>query len=111
MPIGQDLFLTKDPLVYYTFTGCNLVAWRNKKQSVVARFSVEVEYQSMAHGIRELLWLNLFLSELQFPVKGPMSLYCNNKAVINIAHNLVQRDCIKYIEVDHHFLKEKIMSC
>lgn len=29
---------------------------------------------------------------------------------INIAHNLVQHDRIKYVEIDRHFVKEKLES-
>ena len=39
-----------------------------------------------------------------------MRLYCDNKSVINIAHNLVQHDQIKHVEVDKHFIKEKLES-
>ena len=39
-----------------------------------------------------------------------MRSYCDNKSVINIAHNLVQHDRIKHVEVDKHFIKEKLES-
>ena len=39
-----------------------------------------------------------------------MRSYCDNKSVINIAHNLVQHDQIKHVEVDKHFIKEKLES-
>ena len=35
-------------------------------------------------------------------------LYCNNKLVINIAHNPVQHDRTKHAKVDKHFIKEKL---
>ncbi|CAL8175713.1 unnamed protein product [Prunus armeniaca] len=35
---------------YCTFVGGNLVTWRSKKQSVVARSSAEAEFRAMAHG-------------------------------------------------------------
>ena len=38
----------------------------------------------------------------------PMKLYCDNKAAISIAHNLVQHDRTKHVEIDRHFIKEKI---
>ena len=37
-----------------------------------------------------------------------MRLYCDNKAPINIAHKLVQYDRTKHVEVDKHFIKEKL---
>lgn len=39
-----------------------------------------------------------------------MRLYCNNKSAISIEHNLVQNDRTKNIEVDRHFIKEKLNS-
>lgn len=32
----------------------------------------------------------------------------NNKAVINIANNLAQHDRTKHIEIDRHYIKEKL---
>ncbi|GFY81234.1 DNAJ homologue 2 [Actinidia rufa] len=65
---------------YCTFLGGNLVTWRSKKQSVVARSSAEAEYRAMAHGV----------------------------SAINIAQNPVQHDRTKHIEIDRHFIKEKL---
>ncbi|KAJ8753668.1 hypothetical protein K2173_026344 [Erythroxylum novogranatense] len=42
--------------------------------------------------------------------EGPMRLYCDNKSAISIAHNPVQHDRTKHIEVDRHFIKEKLDS-
>jgi ATP sulfurylase len=35
-------------------------------------------------------------------------LYCNNKVANSIAHNLVQHDRTKHVEIDRHFIKEKL---
>ncbi|TYK05138.1 putative mitochondrial protein [Cucumis melo var. makuwa] len=42
---------------YCTFVWGNLVTWRSKKQSVVARSSAEAEYRAMSLGICEEIWL------------------------------------------------------
>ncbi|KAI5316914.1 hypothetical protein L3X38_036621 [Prunus dulcis] len=85
--------------VYFMFVGGNLVTWRSKKQKVVSRSSAEAEYCGMAHGVCELLWLRRLLRDLGFRPKKPMDLYCDNKAAIAIAHNLVQHDRIKHVEL------------
>jgi hypothetical protein len=42
---------------YCTFVGGNLISWRSKKQTVVARSSAEAEFRAVAHGICEVLWV------------------------------------------------------
>uniref|UniRef100_A0A5B6Z677 Putative polyprotein n=1 Tax=Davidia involucrata TaxID=16924 RepID=A0A5B6Z677_DAVIN len=93
---------------YCTLVGGNLVTWRSKKQSVVARSSAEAEYRAMAHGICELIWLQTLLRDLGIVCNKSMRLYCDNKSAINIAHNPVQHDRTKHIEIDRHFIKEKL---
>ncbi|WP_216666954.1 Ty1/Copia family ribonuclease HI, partial [Proteus mirabilis] len=56
----------------------------------------------------ELIWLQRILNELKLEVEQPMKLYCDNKAAISIANNPVQHDRTKHIEIDRHFIKEKL---
>ncbi|RVW46337.1 Retrovirus-related Pol polyprotein from transposon TNT 1-94 [Vitis vinifera] len=63
---------------YCSFVWGNLVTWRSKKQSVVARSSAEAEFRAMA------------------------------QAAISIAKNPVHHDRTKHVEIDRHFIKEKI---
>ncbi|RVW52356.1 Retrovirus-related Pol polyprotein from transposon RE2 [Vitis vinifera] len=93
---------------YCSFVWGNLVTWRSKKQSVVARSSAEAEFRAMAQGICEGIWLNRLLEELRIPLKHPMVLYCDNQAAISIAKNPVHHDRTKHVEIDRHFIKEKI---
>lgn len=93
---------------YCTFIGGNLVTWRSKKQNVVARSSAEAEFRAMAQGVCELLWLKIILGDLKIQWEGPMKLHCDNKSAISIAHNPVQHDRTKHIEVDRHLIKEKL---
>lgn len=93
-----------------TFVGGNLVTWRSKKQSVVSRSSAEAEYRAVALGMCELLWLKKLLTELNIEIKRPMKLYSDSKAAISIANNPVQHDRTKHVEIDRHFIKEKLVS-
>ncbi|KAL0406120.1 UNVERIFIED_CONTAM: hypothetical protein Slati_3925900 [Sesamum latifolium] len=82
--------------------------WRIKKHPVVAQSSAEAEFR--AHGVCELLWLKIIPDDIRSKRDGPMKLYCDYKSAINLAHNLVQHDGTKHIEVDKHFIKEKLDS-
>ncbi|CAL8152650.1 unnamed protein product [Prunus armeniaca] len=85
---------------YFTFLGGNLVMWRSKKQNVVALYSVEPEFRGMTKGICELIWLRKLLTELGYKPTSTMNHFCDNKAAIAIAHNTVQHDRTKQVEVD-----------
>ena len=37
-----------------------------------------------------------------------MQLFCGNQSATNNTHNPVQHDRIKHVEIDRHFIKEKI---
>ncbi|CAL8099042.1 unnamed protein product [Prunus armeniaca] len=47
-------------------------------------------------------------AELGFKPKYAMQLNCDNKAAIDIAYNPVQHNRTKHVEVDRHFIKEKL---
>ncbi|KAA0046033.1 cysteine-rich RLK RECEPTOR-like protein kinase [Cucumis melo var. makuwa] len=95
---------------YCTFVWGNLVTWRSKKQSVVARSSAEAEYRAMSLGICEEIWLQKVLSDLHQECETPLKLFCDNKAAISIANNPVQHDKTKHVEIDRHFIKERLDS-
>ena len=86
----------------------NLVTWRSKKQQVVARSSAEAEFRALAQGICEGIWLRRLLGELQVTYYGPIKMMCDNQSAIAIAKNPVHHDRTKHIEVDRHFIYEKI---
>ena len=93
---------------YFTLVGGNLVTWRSKKQKVVALSSAEAEFRGIARGLAEVLWLRKLLTELGFPPKRSCELMCDNRAAISISENPVQHDRTKHVEVDRHFIKEKL---
>src|ERR1044072_604750 len=91
---------------YCTYVWGNLVTWRSKKQSVVAISSAEAEYRALAQSICEGLWLE----ELRISTLEPMKVFCDNLAAISIAKNHVHHDRTKHVEIDRHFIKEKVES-
>ena len=62
----------------------------------------------MDNGLCELLWIKYVLKGLRIESTKPMNLFCDNKAAIQIAQNPVQHDRTKHVEIDRHFIKEKL---
>ncbi|CAL9000344.1 unnamed protein product [Prunus brigantina] len=48
------------------------------------------------------------LTELGYKPTSTINLFCDNKAAIAIAQNPVQHDRTKHVEVDRHFIKQKL---
>ena len=93
---------------YCTYVWGNLVTWNNKKQSIVARSSAEPKFRALAQGTCEGRWLKRLLEELRIEADEVRVFFCDNLATISIAKNSVHHDKIKHVEIDRHFIKEKI---
>ncbi|KAG8482395.1 hypothetical protein CXB51_027330 [Gossypium anomalum] len=95
---------------YVIYLGSNPIAWCSKKQPVVSRSSSEAEYRSLANCVAELLWVKQLLDELgmspcQFPV-----VWCDNTSTMSMAANPTHHARVKHIEIDHHFIREKVLD-
>ena len=64
----------------------------------------------MAHTTTELTWLQHFFQEIRFSAATPMPLSCDNQAAIHIASNQVFNERAKHIEVDCHYVRDKILN-
>jgi hypothetical protein len=95
---------------FCTFVGGNLVTWKSKKQNIVARSSAEAEYRAMASTVSELIWIKQVLADLNIKVEEPMKMFCDNQSARHIATNPVFHERTKHIEVDCHFVREKVQS-
>lgn len=93
---------------YCIFLGDNLVSWSSKRQVTVSRSSAEAEYRSVAHAVAETVWLRQLLDELQRPVQQATLVYCDNISAVYLAANPVQHRRTKHIEIDIHFVREKV---
>ena len=96
-------------LGFWVPVGGNLVSWKSKKQAVVARSSAEVEYRVMTLATCELVWLKQLIQELRFVEVSQMKLLCDNQAALHIASNPVFHERTKHIEIDCHFVREKVL--
>ena len=63
----------------------------------------------MANATSEVVWIRNLLISLGLNVPTAQ-LHCDNQAAIHIAHNPVFHARTKHIEVDCHFVRERILS-
>jgi hypothetical protein len=92
------------------FLGPNLISWTAKKQHIVSRSSTKAEYKSLSLATAEMYWLRMLLKELQVILPSPPLLWCDNYGALAIASNPVNHARTKHIEVDIHFVREKVLN-
>ncbi|XP_031249394.1 uncharacterized protein LOC116107227 [Pistacia vera] len=92
------------------FIGDSLVSWKAKKQTTVSRSSTEAEYRALSSTASELIWLQQLLQDFQVTVASPALLYYDNQAAIHIASNPTFHERTKHIEIDCHFVRERVAS-
>ena len=88
--------------------GTSLISWKSKKKQTVSRSSAEAEYRSMAAAVAEVIWIVGLLKDLCVEVSTPVQLYCHSKAAMQIAANPIFHEHTKHIEIDCHFVREKL---
>jgi hypothetical protein len=93
---------------YVVFLGDNLVSWSSKRRNTVSRSSAEAEYRAVANGVAEASWLRQLLQELHIPLRSATIVYCDNVSAVYMSSNPVQHQRTKHIEIDLHFVCEKV---
>ena len=93
---------------YCVFLGDNLISWSSKRQPTLSRSSAEAEYRGVANVVSETCWIRNLLVELQLPVSKATLIYCDNVSAIYLSGNPVQHQRTKHIEMDIHFVREKV---
>lgn len=94
-------------LVYF---GSNLVSWSSRKQVTISRSSTESEYKTLANATAEIVWVQSLLGELGIFQQKPPVLWCDNLGAKYLSANPVFHTRTKHIEVDFHFVRERVAN-
>jgi hypothetical protein len=62
----------------------------------------------VTNGVAEACWLRQLLQELHSPLSRATLVYCDNVSVVYLSTNPVQHWCTKHVEIDLHFVRERI---
>ncbi|XP_062081272.1 uncharacterized mitochondrial protein AtMg00810-like [Humulus lupulus] len=93
---------------YCVYLGDNLISWSSKRQPTLSRSSAEAEYRGVANVVSDSCWLRNLLLELHCPIQKATLVYCDNVSAIYLSGNPVQHQRTKHIEMDIHFVREKV---
>jgi hypothetical protein len=93
---------------FAVFFGPTLVSWSSRKQPTVSRSSTEAEYKALANGAAEVTWIQSLLKEIHVPQPRAPILWCDNLGATYLTANPVFDARTKHIEVDFHFVREKV---
>ncbi|CAJ2666097.1 unnamed protein product [Trifolium pratense] len=95
---------------YCFFLGSSMISWHAKKQHTVAQSSSKAEYRALSFAACELQWLAYLLENLRVLCIKPPVLYCDNQSALHIAANPVFHERTKHLEVNCHFVREKLQQ-
>jgi hypothetical protein len=95
---------------YTIFLGNNLISWSSRKHHIVSRSSTKAEYKEVANATAELIWIQVLLRELGIHQSRPPNLWCDNVGAMYLMANPIFHWCMKYVEVDYHFVCERVAS-
>lgn len=93
---------------YAVFLGSNLISWRAKKQPNVSKSFIEAEYRAIAYTVAETTWICHLLCELGIYLRQPVRVFCDNVSSTYMCRNPVFHDCSKHIDVDFHYVHDKV---
>lgn len=88
------------------------IAWRSRKQPIVAHSTAEAEYIAADDVAKDIVWERRMLKALDGPSHtiGPTPTYIDNKAAITIGKNNTSHDSTKHINYRMHYLRDLIAT-
>ena len=85
------------------------VAWKSKRQSVVALSSAEAEFVAASAMVQEVIYMRRFLENLGFPQKLPTVIYEDNRTCVAWSEGSVGgSDRAKHIDLREHLVHDAV---
>jgi hypothetical protein len=104
---GNCIDSRQSVLGYLFKLGNSTISWRSQKQKSVSTSTTEGEYVALSKAAKYILWLKTALNDLLFP-ETPITLFCDNRSIIDLAENYRISELSKHIDIYHHLVRELI---
>ncbi|GKD83225.1 ribonuclease H-like domain-containing protein [Tanacetum coccineum] len=95
---------------YCVFMCGSLVSWKSKIQNTISKSSTEAEYRALASVTSKAIWILKILKDLKCFNLLPVKVFCDSNSAIKIAANPIFHERTKHLEIDLHFVREKIIA-
>lgn len=93
---------------YVFFVGVGAISWNCKRQPTIALSTTEAEYMATSQCTKEAIWLRKLLADVGLVQEGATTIMCDNQGCIALAKNPTHHSRTKHIDVQHHFIREKL---
>ncbi|GKB99405.1 ribonuclease H-like domain-containing protein [Tanacetum coccineum] len=95
---------------YCVFLGNNLLSWSFKRQYTFSRSTVKAKNCGVANAMHETSWLQKILQELHSPLHFGTVVYCDKVSAVYLSSSPMQHQCTKHIEIDIHFVRDRVAT-
>ncbi|MCO5604449.1 hypothetical protein L7F22_058615 [Adiantum nelumboides] len=90
--------------------GSSCISWLSKKQPTVATSSCETEYRAVFTATVECVWLRRLMTDLGVGQDTANTIYIDSQSTLAVARNPVFHARTKHIEVDYHYVRERLLA-
>ncbi|GKE22725.1 ribonuclease H-like domain-containing protein, partial [Tanacetum coccineum] len=95
----------------FWFTTSQLIAYSDADwQDMLSHSSAEAEYRGVMNAIVKTSWIRNLLRELYTPLFTSTLVYYDNVSAVYMSANPVQHQRTKHIEIDIHFVHDKVVG-
>jgi hypothetical protein len=93
---------------FFTIAGW-CVSWKSQLQSVVALSTTEAEHIAVTEAIKEAIWLQGLLREINI-FGGKAVIFTDSQSALHLVKNPVFHERTKHIEIKYHFIRDQVSN-
>lgn len=101
-----DTSLSTSGWVFYL--GHGPICWSSRKQRSVADSTFDAEYFAAHEACKQLQWLDVLAEQVEHPLDLPVTLFCDNKSVVDASQSLNVKHRSKHTRVRAHSVHESV---